>query len=105
MLRRTPVLVTAAAVAVAGTLASCDGDSDGDSPTDLESALAAVPATDENLTLIAWTNISAAVVLGAYEEYPNPSLPRVSSGTEGLPPPCDSSTPLSYQPPTRTGPP
>ncbi|WP_022917396.1 hypothetical protein [Ruania albidiflava] len=84
MLRRTPVLVTAAAVAVAGTLASCDGDSDGDSLTDLESALAAVPATDENLTLIAWTNISAAVVLGAYEEYPNPFATAGLIGYGGL---------------------
>ncbi|HLS62240.1 MAG TPA: hypothetical protein VK060_02555 [Ruania sp.] len=72
MLRRTPVLVTAVAVAAAGMLVSCGSAGGGESSGDLEGALSTVPATEENLTLIAWTNVSAATEAGAYEEFPHP---------------------------------
>src|SRR5699024_7711341 len=72
MLRRTHVLTTALALASAGALTACGSAGSGGSAGALEGALATVPATDENLLQIAWTDVSAAAEAGAYDEFPHP---------------------------------
>ena len=73
MRTRTPALLAAAVLAGAVALTACSpGSPVEEAPGSLEGTLAAIPATQENLLTIAYTDVSAATALGAYEEFPHP---------------------------------
>ncbi|UFU03132.1 hypothetical protein LQF12_00520 [Ruania suaedae] len=67
---RTRLLLATGLAALASTaLTACTAGA----PTDgLDGALASVPATEENLAMIAWTDVSAVSELGGYDTVPHP---------------------------------
>ncbi|WP_147915312.1 hypothetical protein [Ruania zhangjianzhongii] len=87
MRTRTPALLAVTALASTLTLAACSPSSPVEEPpSSLGDALAAIPATDQNLLMIAYTDVSAATELGAYEDFPNPFATAGRVGYGGLAP-------------------
>ncbi|SEE80290.1 hypothetical protein [Ruania alba] len=68
-MRTSRLLAAGTTIAAAGALAACDPGPPADG---LGGALESVPATEDNLRLIAWTDVSAVTELGGYDEYPHP---------------------------------
>lgn len=82
---RNPALLAGAALASAALLTACSpSDPVEGAPGSLGDALAAIPATEANLVMIAYTDVSAATDLGAYEEFPNPFATAGRVGYGGL---------------------
>ena len=85
MRTRTPALLAAAALTGAVMLTACSpGSPVEEAPDGLGGALAAIPATDQNLLMIAYTDVSAATEQGAYEDFPNPFATAGRVGYGGL---------------------
>lgn len=85
MRTRTPALLAATTLACALALTACSPDSPvEEAPDGLGDALAAIPATEQNLLMIAYTDVSAATERGAYEEFPNPFATAGRVGYGGL---------------------
>ncbi|HIZ38080.1 MAG TPA: hypothetical protein H9815_20075 [Candidatus Ruania gallistercoris] len=87
MRTRTPALLAAATLASALMLTACSpGSPVEEAPGTLEDALAAIPATEENLLMIAYTDVSAAAELGAYDDVQHPFATAGALGYGNLAP-------------------
>ena len=87
MRTRTPALLAAATLASALMLTACSpGSPVEEAPGSLEDALAAIPATEENLLMIAYTDVSAAAELGAYDDVQHPFATAGALGYGNLAP-------------------
>ncbi|UFU06660.1 hypothetical protein [Ruania halotolerans] len=80
-MRTRHVLAAGTTLAAAAALVACDP---GPSADGLSAALETIPATEENLTMIAWTDVSAVTELGGYDEHPHPFATAGLLGYGGL---------------------